>query len=98
VLPKSSTRASDHNTLLSGQAIEGESHRSLAAQSKQYHNQELKSNQTITISEVVDGLDYNMAKQMSTNIVDFATLVKIGGISNDIEQGECEGIITSRKF
>jgi hypothetical protein len=51
----------------------------------------------ITISEVLDGLDYNIAKQMSTNLVDFPVSVRIGGASNDVE-GECEGITISREF
>ena len=98
MLPKSSTRATNLITLLFGQAMEGESHHSLATQSEQHHNQESKSNQMTTIGEVADGLDNNMAKQVSTNAVDFAVSVRIGGTSNNIEQqGERKGIITSRK-
>jgi hypothetical protein len=68
--PKSSTRATDLITLLSGQTVEGESHHSLAIQGQQH--------------------------QMSTNVVDVAVSVRIGGISTNIEQGEGEDTITSR--
>jgi hypothetical protein len=95
---KPSTRATNLNTLLlSPEAMEGEGNHSLVAQSEQHHNQESNPNQMITISEVADGLDYNIATQMSTNTVDFPVSVRIGGPSNDIE-GECEGITISKEF
>ncbi len=73
MFPKPSTRAIDLKTfLIFDQAMEGESHHGLATQSEQHHNQKLKSNQIITISEVANGLDNNMGKQVSTNAVDFA--------------------------
>jgi len=98
MLPKPSTRATDLNPLLlSPEAMEGEINHSLVTQSEQHHNQESKPNQMITISEVLDGLDYNIAKQMSTNPVDFPVSVRIGGTSNDVE-GECEAITISRDF
>jgi hypothetical protein len=98
MLPKPSTGATNLNTLLlSPEAMEAESNHSLVTQSEQHHNQQSKPNQMKTISEVVDGLDYNIATQMSTNTVDFPVSVRIGGASNEIE-GECEGITISREF
>jgi hypothetical protein len=98
MLPKPSIQATNLNPLLpSPEAIEAENYRSLATQSEQHHNQESKASRMITISQVVDGLDYNMGKQISTNIVDVAVSARIGGTCSNIEQGECEGVLRSRK-